>query len=327
MINQNEIISQWLRRDLTVSVCCVVYNHENFIHDTLKGFLNQKTNFPIEVLLHDDASTDGSTAIIKQYEKQYPKIIKPIYQVQNQFSKGIRPNIKFNLPRVEGAYVAFCDGDDYWSDPLKLQKQIDFLENNREFTGCAHNTKIITEKEIDDSLMITNYSKDTFFIDDFTRGEVYFHNSAMVFRNSTELKDAYALLERHNGDWFRLIAFSKFGPIKYLDEIMSVYRVHSKGIWSLLSAEEQKLKNLRAIISFNEIFNYEYESDFLNLFFDGLTDNSCSKKIFCNIDENEFSRFVAFFNKTKLEKNAHIHDLEYEINTKNSIIFEQKEII
>lgn len=117
-----------------VSICCLAYNHEAYIRQCLDGFMMQKTTFPIEILIHDDASTDNTADIIREYEKKYPTIIKPIYQVENQYSKGVRVGVVYNLSRVRGKYVALCEGDDYWIDPLKLQKQVDFLEGHPEYT-------------------------------------------------------------------------------------------------------------------------------------------------------------------------------------------------
>jgi glycosyltransferase involved in cell wall biosynthesis len=115
-----------------VSISCITYNHAKYIRDALKGFLIQKTTFPIEILIHDDASTDGTTEIIKEYEKKYPDIIKPMYETENQWNKGKKGSAVFNFPRAEGKYIALCEGDDYWTDPYKLQKQVDFLEANEE---------------------------------------------------------------------------------------------------------------------------------------------------------------------------------------------------
>ncbi|MFK2238497.1 glycosyltransferase family 2 protein [Bacteroides fragilis] len=106
-----------------VSIFCITYNHSSYIRQCLDGFLIQKTNFPFEVLIHDDASTDDTAGIIKEYEAKYPDIIKPIYQVENQYSKGLDINIVYNLPRARGKYIAMCEGDDYWIDPLKLQNK------------------------------------------------------------------------------------------------------------------------------------------------------------------------------------------------------------
>src|SRR5690606_11316563 len=127
-----------------VSISCITYNHAPYIRECLDGFMMQKCDFDFEVLIHDDASTDGTQEIIKEYQEKYPEIIKPIFQTENQYSKGIRGmNIQFNFPRAQGKYIALCEGDDYWTDPLKLQKQLDFLEANPEYVLSCHNYKIL----------------------------------------------------------------------------------------------------------------------------------------------------------------------------------------
>ncbi len=116
-----------------VTIISLTYNHELYIRQCLDGFLMQKTNFNFEVLIHDDASTDNTANIIREYEEKYPEIIKPIYQTENQYSKGGGIIHKFLLPRSKGKYITMCEGDDYWTDPFKLQKQVDFLEENPEY--------------------------------------------------------------------------------------------------------------------------------------------------------------------------------------------------
>jgi len=120
-----------------VSISCITYNHVNYIRECIEGFLIQKTTFAFEVLIHDDASTDGTTKIIKEYEKKYPHIIKPIYESENQWIKGKRGSAFFNYPRAKGKYIALCEGDDFWIDSLKLQKQVTFLEENKDY-GLVH---------------------------------------------------------------------------------------------------------------------------------------------------------------------------------------------
>lgn len=115
-----------------VSICTLVYNHEPYLRECFEGFVMQKTNFAFEVLVHDDASTDNSAAIIREYTAKYPNIFKPIYQTENQYSKGIKVSATYQYPRAKGKYVAICEGDDYWTDPLKLQKQVDIMEQNSE---------------------------------------------------------------------------------------------------------------------------------------------------------------------------------------------------
>lgn len=105
----------------------------------MDGFLMQQTNFPIEILIHDDCSTDGTTEIIREYEAKYPDLIFPLYEEENQYQKGKAAEIDFyNYRRARGKYIAYCEGDDYWTDPLKLQKQVDFMEANPEYSVCFH---------------------------------------------------------------------------------------------------------------------------------------------------------------------------------------------
>lgn len=122
-----------MENDVMVSIVCTTYNHEKYIRQCLDGFIKQQVNFKYEILIHDDASTDKTAEIIREYEIKYPDLLKPIYQIENQYSKRIPVMATYNYPRVKGKYVAICEGDDYWIDPLKLQKQVDFLEKNPEY--------------------------------------------------------------------------------------------------------------------------------------------------------------------------------------------------
>lgn len=130
---------------LMVSVCCTSYNHERFISQCLDGVLAQKTSFPFEILVHDDASTDGTAELIRGYAKRHPHLVKPIFQVDNQYSRGRSINPEFNFLRAKGKYIAICEGDDVWVDPLKLQAQVDFLEANPSFALCFTDAKTIDE--------------------------------------------------------------------------------------------------------------------------------------------------------------------------------------
>lgn len=144
---QEQIMQNWNGEIPLVSVCCITYNHEPYIAQALDGFLMQRTSFPFEVLIHDDASTDNTADIIREYEKKFPKIIKPIYQKENQYSQGMREiSETWNFPRAQGKYIAMCEGDDYWIDGNKLQMQVDFLENNPEYGMCYTNFNLVSEK-------------------------------------------------------------------------------------------------------------------------------------------------------------------------------------
>ncbi len=122
-----------------VSVKCLVYNHEPYLRDCLEGIVAQETSFPFECIVHDDASTDASAAIIREYAEKYPHIIKPVYQTENQYSKkdGSLGRAVTAAMSPSSRYVAFCEGDDYWCDPHKLQKQVDLLEQHPEYSMCC----------------------------------------------------------------------------------------------------------------------------------------------------------------------------------------------
>ena len=119
---------------ILVSIVCTTYNHEKYIAQALESFIKQQTNFPFEIIVHDDASTDQTALIIKNYESKFDNLIVAIYQSENQYSKkNINIWTDITFPIAKGKYIAICEGDDYWIDPLKLQKQVDFLEKNNDY--------------------------------------------------------------------------------------------------------------------------------------------------------------------------------------------------
>ena len=129
-------------REILVSVCTLTYNHEAYLRDTLEGILMQKVDFPMEILVNDDASTDGTRAILREYAEKYPDLIRPFYQDVNLYSQGKDLCLEVLYPAARGKYIALCEGDDYWTDPDKLQMQVDFLEAHPEYTACVHDTLV-----------------------------------------------------------------------------------------------------------------------------------------------------------------------------------------
>lgn len=136
-----------------VVINCIAYNQERYIRDTLEGFVMQKTNFPFIAIVHDDASTDGTAAIIRKYADKYPDIIKPILETENQYSKkngSLGQIIRKANAAIAAKYTALCEGDDYWTNPDKLQSQVDYLETHPDYSLCFHNVDVISEnKKID----------------------------------------------------------------------------------------------------------------------------------------------------------------------------------
>jgi len=193
----------------------------------------QKTNFPIEVLIHDDASTDGTADIIREYEEKYPDIIKPIYQTENQYSKGISISRTYNFPRIKGKYVAMCEGDDYWTDEYKLQKQVDFMEANEDFSICFHYVKVYIEEE---KKLINNFTvpevPETTDIKELAKWN-YINTLSVVYRYNKQVFDDLSNLPKLPiGDYPLNMLFAKHGKIKKLPDTMAVYRFHKGGAWS-----------------------------------------------------------------------------------------------
>ncbi len=209
-----------------VSICCLCYNHEPYIRECLEGFMMQKTNFAFEVLIHDDASTDKSADIIREYEAKYPDIIKPIYQSENQYSKGVGVTRVYQFPRAQGKYIAMCEGDDYWTDPYKLQKQVDFLEANEEYSLIHTNGQDL----IKNKLKIWPKWRNGIVEGDVTP-EIYYSTIArtcsVLFRN--EYLSEYLILIKNCrsktiGDWPLFAYYATKGKFGYIDEPTSVYR-------------------------------------------------------------------------------------------------------
>jgi len=223
-----------------ISIICNTYNHSRFIRTALEGFLMQKCTYPIEVLIHDDASTDGTQDIIRNYEREYPTLILPIYQKENMYSKGIKPTQRFQRPRAKGKYLAICEGDDYWTDPLKLQKQVDFLEAHPEYVICYHNAIVVDENDvlISPSKLPLNEQRDFSSIE-LKKGRCFILTMSCVFRN-VPFKACPEASNILNGDKFAQSRLGAFGKGKYLPTIEpAVYREHSGGVWSRLSAAEK----------------------------------------------------------------------------------------
>lgn len=246
-----------MSEEIKVSVICFAYNHEPFIRKCLDGFVMQKTNFKFEVLINDDASTDGTAEIIKEYEKKYPDIIKPIYQKENQFSKGISIGATFLYPKVAGKYIAFCEGDDYWTDPEKLQIQVDFLESHPDFTGCFHKSvrrDVKTNKDL--SFMPTQEAlrgKTVFTIKEI-RKYYFIETPSVMYRfgkYKEELLSEYPEKIVNVDSWF-IYFFSLRGKIKYIDRLMSIKTINETGIWnsSIQSEDERNIKYAEKIVNF-----------------------------------------------------------------------------
>ena len=228
------------------------YMHENYIRDCIEGILMQKTTFPVQVLIHDDASADDTADIVREYELKYPNLIKAYYQTENSYTKKDKRKrrLTFSSWRI-GKYEALCEGDDYWTDPLKLQKQFDFLENNEEFILCTHNhsTKYVERDDATDKVKYDHsfsYDLNFYFDNQITPTLTSFFRN--IFRDFS-----YLAKENIFSDFFLFFELLKHGKGYYMVDNMATYRVHNQGVCSGLS-EEQKILN--HIIMFKHLHKY-----------------------------------------------------------------------
>ena len=228
-----------------VSILCLAYNHEPYIEDALEGFLIQRTDFPFEILIHDDASTDRTADIIREYEANYPNLIKPIYQRENQYSQGIRVTLTYQYPRALGKYIAMCEGDDYWTNPLKLQKQTDFLEKNSDFAICFHNMQIIYENEPRLNRISNKNQNEITTINTLACGN-YIYTASCVFRNNFIILPDW-FYQCPVGDYPLHLLNAQYGKIKFVNEVMGVYRIHQEGTWGDTSMVHQREKWLEML--------------------------------------------------------------------------------
>lgn len=218
-----------------VVISCLVYNHEPYLRDCLEGFVMQKTNFRFVAIVHEDCSTDGSAAIIREYAEQYPDIIKPIYEIENQWSKhdGSLDRIMNNAIDATGAkYVAMCEGDDYWIDSYKLQKQVDFMESHPDYSICFHEVKVFNQRTQKlEKNTITPDVPGTSDIKKLAQGN-YIHTPSVIVRYE---KDVNARLNLMGtiipGDYVTWMLYAENGKIFKLEDAMAVYRLGS-GTWS-----------------------------------------------------------------------------------------------
>ena len=216
-----------------VVIWCLAYNQKDFIRDALNGFVMQETNFPYEVIVHDDCSTDGTTEIIQEYAKNYPDVIKPIIEIENQWQKGGLKHIihLMNESYRLGKYIAFCEGDDYWTDSCKLQKQVDFLETHPDYSMCFHSAKKKYETDAKAWIDCENIQdKDYDPTDIFINWTV--PTASVLCRK--EAMDFYATLKRperiQNYDIFIILSCAMVGKLRGMHEQMSVYRIQDGGL-------------------------------------------------------------------------------------------------
>lgn len=250
-----------------VSIWCQTYNHADYIKDAMDGFLMQQVTFSYEIVIHDDASTDGTTEILKAYKNKYPNVIRLICQEKNIYGDKNRIEILDEIRKRElhGKYVAYCEGDDYWTDPYKLQKQVDYMETHEDCAMITHNAIRRNCKTMQDEVINKDYPLGSVGIKEVLyQSPIMLPTASIMVRNETiYLSDFFK--ECGVGDYpLKLNALSK-GYIYYSDEVMSVYRYLATGSWTSSRIEDYKfhimhcLKMIDFLDKYNEYTKKEYE--------------------------------------------------------------------
>lgn len=230
-----------------VTILCVTFNHANFIRDALEGFLMQAVTFGVEILIHDDASTDGTQEIVKEYADRYPQLIRAILQTENQFSKGV--NVAKTLrQQATGRYIAYCEGDDYWTDPHKIALQAAYLDAHPDIVMCGHKAtildvstgRLVEKKQAREERSLTALD---------VRGVLYVPRTCTRMVRRIDLESPPEMEMSQAKDAFLQSLLGRYGGYQFMKEVKpSVYRVHRAGLWSGISltarnAETQKLFN------------------------------------------------------------------------------------
>lgn len=249
---------------IMVSIICNAYNHEKYIRKALDGFVNQKTDFDFEVIIHDDASTDRTADIIREYQKRYPKLIKAILENENQYSKGIDITRQIDLPLANGKYIALCEGDDYWIDCKKLQKQFKYMEEHPQCSLCIHNGILVNEcgEKIGEKIT-TNVARE-FQCEEVIDGGGGFCLTNSIFTRSIIVKKVSEMME-YGLDYFWQCYLASEGSIFCFCDKMSAYRVFSNGSWTSRIKTNVNMrfkyieKSEKALATFNRQTGFKYD--------------------------------------------------------------------
>lgn len=253
---------------MLVSINCITYNHEKYIAEAIEGFLMQKTTFDYEILIGEDCSTDGTREIVEKYVKDNPEKIKLITSEENV---GASKNSLRLLENSSGKYIALCEGDDYWTNPFKLQKQVDYMEEHPECSLCFHAARIVRESGKELNNVFRPYTQNTISATEHIigGGGEFCPTASLIFPRSLLQNIPDFLLRAHVGDYPLQMWLSSIGYAYYMDEFMSVYRRGALGSWTMSqnsghNVVEKIIKLKKADINllneFNEYSNYKYQN-------------------------------------------------------------------
>ena len=233
----------------------ITYNHERFIEQAIESVLMQETDFPVELVIGEDCSTDNTRTIVMEYAQRYPNRIRLLLPDRNL---GMIPNFVATLQVCAGQYIALLEGDDYWTDAHKLQKQVDFLESHPESTLCLHDVLVVFEDGRRPSYRHSPAGRKPQYVLEDVLGSALSQTASLVFRNGllSDLPDWF--LRAPIGDWALSVLLAVHGSIGYLDEVMSVWRNHTGGVWNGSTERERLKQSLQMYDLFDAHLGYRY---------------------------------------------------------------------
>lgn len=301
----------------------MTYNHEKYLADALEGFVMQKTNFPFVAVVIDDFSTDGTADILRQYEAKYPDIIKAVYLQENYYSQHKSKKPFLDPYDSQSKYIAICEGDDYWTDPYKLQKQVDYLETHEDCVMCCHAANIEINAKIEgNDRRHTNEC-------DLTTDEVIAGTGLYVAMASTIYKNSAIPSGEARPQWWKMADVGDYplhiygtliGKLHYFPEIMSVYRYQRPGSWTEANTKQKNLKHEEIEYSWfmelDKVTTYMYHRSICTAMFGYAADLYINRRI-------TFAKYLRMFGGTKNKKKINhllktmvARFLKIEINTK-----------
>ncbi|MCI6419074.1 MAG: glycosyltransferase [Bacteroidales bacterium] len=244
---------------------CLTYNHEKYIEDALKGFVMQKTDFPFLAVVIDDCSTDGTADIVRRYEAQYPDIIKGIYLPHNFRSRGEDKRPYYQEYIDKATYWAECEGDDYWTDPLKLQKQVDILEADGTLMACCTDCSVVDKQGVLLKEKRGGVVKDDvggrYNLRDFFRDNHQYPTLSVVYRctHTQEVRQKYAhTINAFLGDWTLWICLLIYGDMYFLNEVTCAYRINPTSLTHTVNRVARAKANREICKSVADILPDEY---------------------------------------------------------------------
>ncbi len=243
-----------------VSVRVLAYNHEKYIAECLEGIVSQKTDFPFEVIIGEDCSTDRTREICRDYKAKYPNLINLI---ESETNLGAHLNGERTIAAYRGKYIAWCDGDDYWTDPYKLQKQVDILERREDISICFHKVKIINETENLPPIISNPHQKTVSTIYDLAYIN-FIHAPSVMFRNNLFEPQNEILRNIPARDYAVHLLNASKGDIYFINEVMAVYREHRGSVWASKPLKERHNLHLKTQDAILGLFNRQVDEIILH---------------------------------------------------------------